>query len=406
MRSMKKCGVRILASIGMIILVQTIWLLPSVSLCQTWQQRSPNVTGCVVDNYPYSHSADADSVESGMLIGRINNVERSAVMEFDISDLVPGQVDAARITGQITANNSAPAGTRTHNFVVSAGDGVLSISDNLITSGSYQCGSVSHDAGGSSDYNFNITSKYRSLIRQNSTSLREFIYPSDTQGWDAVSSLYPAPKLELSVRPVSSTTTVYYRTPVATAAATAQGDGPFTIDTTATRAGVMNWTYSPYEKGRGLMEYDLSDIPVGAHVTWAKLDVYLPGLQGQVGKSGPNLNLVGYLGDGSITSSDLQIPDVIVGTSGEITGTGFSSWSLDPTFIENAIASGSYLGIRAQPGTNAQFQTKLQLTDLLGAGYAPYLAIAYEVPEPGSIVLLLITVGSFLGYGLKRRGRK
>jgi hypothetical protein len=390
------------------ILAAAICLLPHVCRSDTvLQQRVPSVTGCVVDNDPTSYSADGDAVEDWMLVGHANGCERRAVLEYNISDLVPGQVDSVRFQGYIGPNNSAISGLRREEFAIGVGDGAVTVSDNILD-GTSNIGGVQHSAGASSTFNCGATRPFRELMLQNRDFARIQVYAGNNpQGWDCVESRYPVPSLALSVRPVTSSTVVYYQPPVATGAATAQGDGPFTVNTAATSADVMNWTYAPYQKGRGLMEFDLCAIPKGARVKWAKLDVYVNGLQNSgSGTIGPDLQIAGYVGDGRISAADVLQPGSILGTSGELNtsgvmGVGALSWDLDSALVENAIASGNYLGCRFQPGVEPELQASITLNDGMNSGQTPRLAIAYEVPEAGTVALLLVAA-AFLGCRLKR----
>lgn len=280
---------------------------------------APEVTGAVVDYTPFDFAGNGDAVESGMLIGNINNEIRKAILEFNISDITPGTVDRARITGQIGPNNSAPAGTRTHFFSISPGDGVLTVQDNNQTGG-IGAGSVSHSAGGTSLYDQDITLAYRGLAYSGADYLKQRIGPSGAeQGWDAVYSLITPPRLELDIRPTTASTTVYYERPVDWGLAHAQNGGAFTV-TDDTTAEVMNWTYSPFEQGRGLLEFDLSSIPDNAQILWAKLETYVNGFQSS--GTGPELQLMGFAGDGTVDEDDAAAAGALLGTTDPIESTG------------------------------------------------------------------------------------
>ncbi len=160
------------ASIGLIISVSTVWFASNSSVCQAVvQQRSPVITGCVVDNDPTSYSTNGDAVEDRMLIGHINGTERRTVLEFNVADLVPGQVDVARLTGSIGPNNSFDSGVRQHNFCLAVGDGALTVSDN-VTAGTNGIGWFNHNSGETTDFNYEITRAVRGLMITKPSYLR------------------------------------------------------------------------------------------------------------------------------------------------------------------------------------------------------------------------------------------
>jgi len=347
------------------------------SFAQTYSMYfEPCATGCTVDYEPFDWSAPADAVESGMLIGNINGKIRKAILEYDISDLVSGVVDSARLTGEIGPNNSYPAGDRRHRFHISAGNGVVDVSDSIP---GYAAGIFVHPAGTRTAYDFDITQSFRIIALPNPAYLCQAVWPGgDEQGWDVVGSLSPSPKLELEVRYTTPSTEVYYQAPTASAAAHAQDGGGFTVDPSASAAEVMDWPYAPFERGRGLMEYDLSSIPAGANVLWAKLDVFLNGLQaGGGGTIGPDLELLGYAGDGTVTDDDLLGVCELIGTSGEMLSTGAACWDIDPSFVESLLHTGNHLGLIVQPGVNPQYMVSFYL-DFSTLSIVPHLVIAYE----------------------------
>ena len=148
----------------------------------------------------------------------------------------------------------------------------------------------------------------------------------------------------------------------------------------------MDWSYAPYEQGRALMEFDVSSIPAGATIQWAKLDVHLNGLQtGGWGTIGPNLEIMGYSGDGVATTGDIDEPGVLVGTSGQLLSTGAWSWDIDADFVESLLGADSYLGVRIQPGDRPGYRATFVLDSLSSPGSEPHLVIAYEIPEPATL---------------------
>lgn len=363
--------------------------------------RSPIATGAVVDMYTADWTGSGDAVETEMVMGNRDLIIRKAVMEFDISDLVPGVIESARIVGALEALENVPAGARYHEFLLSAGNGVIDVSDNN-QSGSFSIGWFNHPAGTKSAYNYNITRDLRRYALSGADYLRQVVKPAAaTQGWDVVSSS-PAPKLELQLRPTTDATVVYYQAPTAFAAAKGDQSHPFSIDPAATRMEIMDWNYAPFQQGRGLLEFDLSSIPAGATIKWAKLDVYVNGLQGSTRPPyGPDLQLAGYFGDGAVTAQDLDALPQWLGMSGELTSTGVVSWNIGPDFVKAALTSGDYLGLRLQPGLSPMYQAGIALPSP-SASFAfpeewPRLAIAYEIPEPSAWGMSALAALSLLG---------
>jgi hypothetical protein len=281
-------------------------------------------------------------------------------------------LESARITGRIGPNNAAPSGERTHDISVSSGDGVVNIADNV--GGGFGVGFIQHEAGIRTDYDIDVTRAFRSVVLDDTGYLKQRVSPSTaTQGWDAASMS----KLELTLRPTSNDTTVYYQAPAAGAEATATNSGSFSVDVNATRMEVKDRTYSPFEQSRGIVEYDLSSIPATAEVLWAVLDVDIAGYQSQSGV-GPTLEIVGYQGDGIASAADVMASAEWLGSTGQIQKTGPHSWTISPQFVETILQSGNHLGLLIQPGLNSSLDASIRLTDTSSnGGRLPRLAIAY-----------------------------
>jgi hypothetical protein len=341
--------------------------------------RDPDVNGYVMDDLPFSFSGNGDSVGSGAFISNINDALRKAVIEYDISDIVPGVLESARVTGRIGPNNGLPLGERANFFSVSAGDGVLNTADNA--GGGFSVGFIEHAAGTRSDYDYEITGPFRSVVLDDAGYLKLRISPrsSADQGFDVASMS----KLELTLRPTTDDTTVYYEGPAAGGEATATNFGSFSVDQNASTMEVTDRFFSPFEQNRAIIEYDLSSIPASAEVLWAVLDVQLSGFSSQSGV-GPTLDIVGYQGDGIATGADAVASAQWVGSTGQIQSTGASSWSVDPEFVETVLQSGDHLGILLRPRDNTGLGATIRLEGSFGdeAG-RPRLAIAYK---PGTLI--------------------
>lgn len=338
--------------------------------------RDPDVIGYVTDDAPFNFSGDGDGIGSGAFISNLNGTLAKAVLEYDISDIMPGVLVSARITGTVAANNGLPLGERRHSFSISAGDGVLNTADNA--GAGFSIGSIIHEAGDRSDYDYDITRAFRSVVLEDTGYLKQRVSPSSAndQGWDAVS----IPKLELSLRPTDVGTTVYYQPPVASGEATRIGIFGFTVDQSATSMEV--WTSrTSFESSRGIVEYDVSSIPANAEILWAVLDVQITGYS-FFNDLTLTMEMVGYQGDGFVEASDVNTPSAVwTGSPGQIQEGGFQSWAIDPEFVETILQNGNHLGLLFQPGDNSGLSATIQLADFFGdESGRPHLAIAYTVP--------------------------
>lgn len=380
------------------VLVATGWL-PNQSLAEViYQQRSPVAIGCVVDIDPTPWPKEpGEAVESTPLIGHMDGVERMAVLEYDISDLVPGVVDNVRLTGRVGPGSTVDTGVREFQMYLAGDDGAVTVEDNIRWSWAGLGRVWQHTSGTTTDFDIRATAAFRTVMSYGPSFLRQTIEANaDPQGWDeVVSDANSSPKLELEVRPTTSSTVVFYAPPHATGAATAQRTGSYTVDASALKADV---TDTSTENKRAMIEYDLSSIPAGARVLWAKIDVNVRGFQYGVDRW-PNLRLAGYEGDGSITAADATTAATFIGASDSISYLDAYSWDLDTAYVESILGSFGYLGVRMEPGDHPEMHVTIQFDAAWANGSAvPHLAIAYEIPEPDMLPLLLLA-----GAGLIRR---
>lgn len=339
--------------------------------------REPVVSGTVIDVAPFNWVAAGDLLESGMIVGQNSSEIRKPVLEFDISDLVPGVMDTARIRGTVLPVDLEPTGERLVEFGVSIGDGMVDLNDNI--NGHSILGFVRHDPGSTTPYDRNLTGSLREFVLDNPDYLNQRVTPAGmSQGFDAISNA----TLELELRPTDPSTIVYYEAPTARAAANAQNSGPYSLDQSAAFMEVMDFEYAPFRQGRGLMEYDLSSIPANAIVQWAKIDVGINGFQG-TSQGGPNFEIVGYHADGNVTLADISDPGIWVGMSGDLQSDGETneSWDINPDFVSSVLQAGGYLGLRIQPGERPELQGRIRLNSESRPSSEPRLAIAYTIPE-------------------------
>ncbi len=151
------------------------------------------------------------------------------------------------------------------------------------------------------------------------------------------------------------------------------GSGPLSI-------GVSRFTSV---KRRGLMEYSLAGLPDTADVLSASITLSIFFLNNP---PLPNLQLNGYVGDGSLAPADAEVPFNELGRTGTFSTTGAKTVDLDPNYIESLLSNGDdWLGIMVY-----------QLSENGSAGFTggqglPRLTIEY-VPEPAALASLALAV--------------
>jgi hypothetical protein len=134
-----------------------------------------------------------------------------------------------------------------------------------------------------------------------------------------------------------------------------------------------------YKDRCGIMEFDLSSIPLSADIMSANLTVYVNLYTYSPGDT-PQLNLFGYAGNGAADTSDPHNISNLLGTSETITDFGQYNITLADGQIWMLRQSSDWLGLVAKSadGNQIGFTTPATLT------------ISY-VPEPSTLSLLLLT---------------
>jgi len=384
-------------NLGEFIKVQFLRLEPILALCiaisigdaanqvsaQTYQSsRTPAVVGTVVDLSWADWNDPAERLEPGIMIGRghgtvvgrEDGAVRKAVLEFDISDLVPGVVESARISGTLVPVERNPTGDRRVDSRILVGDGVVGLDDND-QRGNFSGGVTTYDGRIGEAYDYEITSQFRRFMLDEPDYIKQLMLPRNRpQGLDTVSN----PVLELELRPTNNVTSVYYEKPTASAAIHTVDDELVSLDTSASAFKVSNFAIAPFNHRSGLMEFDLSSIPKDAIVDWAKLEVHVGGLT----SDGSTLEVVGYHGDGIITPADVVNPGYWLSTIGQISSLGLYTWDISLDLISSALKSDSHVGLHFQPGDSSLASFDITLNSPTTLSWEPRLALAYIIPEP------------------------
>ncbi|MHC4180197.1 MAG: hypothetical protein ACYSWU_22055, partial [Planctomycetota bacterium] len=131
---------------------------------------------------------------------------------------------------------------------------------------------------------------------------------------------------------------------------------------------------------RGVLEFDLGQIPDQATITSATLELDIVTITSS-GDVYPMLDLHGYAGNGTLEIADGQVPPNLIGQSGPILDLGVISIDLDTDYTESLLSTTDYLGLLVLNDENhkqAAFVTSEgAIPDMR---YAPKLRI--EIGEP------------------------
>lgn len=167
---------------------------------------------------------------------------------------------------------------------------------------------------------------------------------------------------------------------------------------------VSNQSSTP--ERRGLLEFDLSDLPpafaIEVEEAVLTLDVSLftsSGLTGQPPTTFPEITVFGYNGNGEIEPVDPEQAEFFDVALGEFTVTdlGLIEIELDPAIVELfAGRSGIQLGLSLVALDNGQFFS-FYPSETLFAGSPPKLDVSFRaIPEPAAASLIALGLGVFV----------
>jgi hypothetical protein len=131
---------------------------------------------------------------------------------------------------------------------------------------------------------------------------------------------------------------------------------------------------------RGILEFDLSDVPRGSTIDSASLQLQVVGID-YSGDDFPQRLIYGYPGDGIITPADATEATTLVHGTGPITSTGIKTFDIDPEFFESIAGTVDYAGLLIKSGANGRL-VQFAANETLGFT-PPSLTISYTPPpEP------------------------
>lgn len=152
---------------------------------------------------------------------------------------------------------------------------------------------------------------------------------------------------------------------------------------------------------RSALEFDLSSIPDNAVIDSAIFSFTIVGRE-----SDDNFEVHGYVGDGSIDSSDMNISNIIFGPE-RVTDIPITH-SIDATDLALSAMASDYIGFMARMGYCDHNQCSIQIASKEFStfpSYRPSLTVSYSVtpvPIPPTGILLLSGILCLIRYGNNR----
>jgi hypothetical protein len=298
---------------------------------------APLVVGGVVDVAP--KNGIGNMLDDGPFIANVPNGQYRAIIEYNLASVPHGQVLSASLTGKVGPNNSLDVGVRTHRVEVYAGNGVVDLNDYSIPA--YFAGEFSHASGSSTNYDLNIMPIMQQLLDTGATHLGMRISPvTSTLPFDVLYESFPVPMLNYDILPEGARTVSLV--PTFDARVYKEG-GPWIFTTTDNSIFTQSIPQIDYDR-RGVLEYNIGDIPVGADITGAKLKIEVNGLTHSTG-SYPAPPLYGYAGNGTAEMDDAFNTSRSIGVLGPVEGLGSFTVDVDHEYIESLLGSSEYFGI-------------------------------------------------------------
>ncbi len=334
---------------------------------------SPVVFGNVYDSSPFDGVPNV--VTGAPFIGSNSTFRDRAFFEFDLSSIPSGTVLSASLTGRVVPNNSNNTGTRVHVVDVYSGDGVVGLNDYNIPGTTV--GTFSHPSGFSTSFNYNVVSSLQNLLDNSASHLGVRISAgADPQGYDVLDQTGAPPELNYTIqapttflRNLFPEFDVQGETPAGGAASFVEGSNAIVVRRSATGG----------TDRRGLLEFDVSDIPVGAQIHSASINMQIFSFT-QSGSQFSEPSFYGYAGDGIPSVNDLLQTDNFIGIADPINVGGELSIELDPNYIESLLGTTDHVGLLSVGNPNGQ---SMQFWSWEARSFAvpPFLSLIYSEPE-------------------------
>jgi hypothetical protein len=335
---------------------------------------NPVDIGGVFDTAPFSGVANGK--ESTPFIASVNNTRESAVVEFNLSGILPGTVEFATFKGSVYPNNSFDTGTRIHNVSVYSGNGTVDLADYNVAATSV--GSFSHPSGGHTDFVIDVKTALQTLLDSGATHFGARIEPgANPQGYDVLSDFLDPIELEFSVIPTGSTSV--NKLPVFDARAELSS-GSFVVTDGQTAISVQRIDFASIDR-RAIMEFSLSDIPAGSNITNAKLDLDITSFTSSPPEY-PILPIYGYAGNGVANLADATQTSTKIADSEEVQALGDFSIALNPDYIESLLGTSSHFGLLMLGSANYD-QVGFATKESSASFGKPTLVLTYVAPKHG-----------------------
>ena len=285
-------------------------------------------------------------IDDGPFIANFTSGQYRAIVEYDLVGVPRGQVLSASLTEEVGPNNAFDTGLRQHRVEVYAGNGVLDLAD--YSAAGYYAGDFSHASGDSTVYDLSINSILQTLLDTGATHLGVRISPvSANMSFDVLQETFPVPLLNFDVLPAGVRTASLIPTFDARVYKEA---GPWILSISDTSIFTQSVPSIDYDR-RGVLEYNIGDIPAGADVTDAKLVIEVGGMTSSTG-SFPMPPLYGYAGNGTPEMDDAFHAAQQIGVLGPVLELGSFTAEIDHDYIESLLGTSDFLGIAIHGSPN------------------------------------------------------
>ncbi len=205
----------------------------------------------------------------------------------------------------------------------------------------------------------------------------------------------------LGIAPLGATTVAI----PATVDGYVQSSGVLGLSTSATNDEVFIDSSMSGENNvrHGIYEFDLADVPDGATIMAATLQLTTARFISNTGGNPAPVSIYGYTGDGTISTSDYDAAAPTIGFQ-ELPLSAATGATIDFDFsdLTEISAANNSPGDVFGAGSKTISFVSFRIASLENVNFAPPTLVVTYVPEPGSTALLLVGLMGFLG----RRVRK